>query len=70
MFIATIKLIIMGKNTNEGYRIGSVKERSQTFNPKTQQFIKRDATTGKFMASSDNKYKGVKLEKKSNLVKV
>lgn len=53
----------MGSNTNEGYRIGAVKDRSQTFNPKTSQYIKRDATTGKFMSASNNKYKGVKLEK-------
>jgi hypothetical protein len=37
--------------------------RSQTFNTKTKQYVKRDTTTGKFIAASDNKYKGVKLEK-------
>ncbi len=55
----------MAKNTNEGYRIGSVKERSQVFNSKTEQYVKRDTKTGKFMATSDNQFKGVKTEKKS-----
>jgi hypothetical protein len=54
----------MGKNTSEGHRIGAVKERSQTYNPKTEQYIKRDTKTGRFVSSSDNKYKGVVLEKK------
>jgi hypothetical protein len=52
----------MAGNTNDGYRKGAVKNRSQIYNPKTEQFIKRDATTGKFMSASDNKYKGVKME--------
>ena len=54
----------MGKNTANGYRVGAVKERSQVFNEKTQQFVKRDAATGKFMAASNNKFKGVAVEKK------
>jgi hypothetical protein len=53
----------MGKNTSSGFRIGAVKDRSQVFNEKTKQFVKRDATTGKFMATSDNKFKGVTVEK-------
>lgn len=53
----------MAKNTKDGYRIGSVKDRSQIFNPKTEQYIKRDTKTGKFIATSDNKFKGVKQEK-------
>lgn len=53
----------MGVNTNDGYRKGAIKDRSQTFNPKTNQYVKRDATTGKFIAASDNKYKGVRVEK-------
>ncbi|WP_168187548.1 hypothetical protein [Pedobacter sp. G11] len=30
-------------------RHGAVKDRSQTFNPKTEQWVKRDFETGKFM---------------------
>jgi len=52
----------MAKNTNNNTRIGAVKERSQVFNEKTQQYIKRDTTTGKFMAASTNKFKGVTME--------
>ncbi|GAA5036740.1 hypothetical protein GCM10011506_29810 [Marivirga lumbricoides] len=55
--------------TNKPYgdnaRNGAVKERTQTFNPKTQQWIKRDATSGKFMdAKQDGRpFKGVRKEK-------
>ena len=53
----------MAKNTKEGHRVGAVKERTQVFNEKTGQYIKRDTTTGKFISSSTNKYKGVEIEK-------
>lgn len=53
----------MAKNTDNGYRIGAIKDRSQVYNPKTNQYIKRDATTGKFIATSNNKFKGVTEEK-------
>lgn len=53
----------MAKNTNEGHRKGAVKERSQVFNPKTEQYVKRDNKTGQFISASNNKYKGVKEEK-------
>lgn len=53
----------MAGNTNQGHRKGAVKDRSQIYNPKTEQFIKRDTTTGKFISTSSNKYKGVKTEK-------
>jgi hypothetical protein len=52
----------MAKNTEEGYRKGSVKDRSQTYNPKTEQYVKRDTKTGKFIAASNSKYKGVTQE--------
>jgi hypothetical protein len=53
----------MAKNTNMGTRKGAVKERSQVFNPLTEQYVKRDANTGRFMAVSSNKFKGIKMEK-------
>ena len=53
----------MAGNTKEGFRKGSVRDRSQTYNPKTEQFIKRDTTTGRFIAASDTKFKGVRKEK-------
>lgn len=54
----------MAGNTNNSYRKGAVKDRSQTFNSTTNQFIKRDTTTGRFMATSNTKFKGVTNEKK------
>lgn len=57
----------MAKNAPYGdnKRIGAVKKRSQTFNPKTQKFVKRDSETGKFMdVKNDGKpFKGVRKEK-------
>ncbi|HTN21950.1 MAG TPA: hypothetical protein VL125_15825 [Pelobium sp.] len=47
-------------------RIGAVRERFQTYNPKIDSWVKRDSNTGKFMdvKTSDNKpFKGVSKEK-------
>ncbi|MCV2487620.1 hypothetical protein OD917_21980 [Flavobacterium sp. SH_e] len=47
-------------------RKGAVKERSQTYNPKTDHWVKRDTNTGRFMdvKTSDNSpFKGVTKEK-------
>jgi len=52
----------MGKNTGDNYRKGSVKDRSQVFNSKTSQYIKRDSNTGKFVSSKTTPYKGVRKE--------
>ncbi|PID70098.1 hypothetical protein CSB37_03760 [bacterium DOLZORAL124_38_8] len=51
--------------TGDGHRKGAVRRRSQTFNPLTKRFIKRDSTTGRFIdMKSDNKpFKGVRKEK-------
>ena len=35
--------------SGDGHRNGAVKGRSQTFNPKTEQWIKRESETGSFM---------------------
>lgn len=50
----------------DGHRNGMVKNRSQTYNPKTEQWVKRDAETGQFMdvKKDGNPFKGVKKEKK------
>ena len=34
--------------TGDGHRKGAVRDRSQTLNPKTEQWIKRDDDTGRF----------------------
>lgn len=46
-------------------RKGAVRHRSQVFNPKTQRFVKRDTSTGKFMSvkKDGSKYKGIRQEK-------
>ena len=53
----------MAKNTGKNFRKGAVKDRSQIFNSKTSQYIKRDGKSGKFMSSKETPYKGVKKEK-------
>lgn len=57
----------MAKNPpiGDGHRKGAVKQRSQTFNPITKQWIKRDTDTGLFMdVKQDGKpFKGVRKEK-------
>jgi len=57
----------MAKNgkTWDGHREGAVRQRSQTFNPKTERWTKRDSETGRFMdqKSDENPFKGVKKEK-------
>lgn len=46
-------------------RIGAVRKRSQTFNPVTKRWTKRDAETGQFMnQKADGKpFKGIRREK-------
>ncbi len=55
----------MAKNTGEGSRQAAVTERSQTLNPATGQWVKRNAYTGKFIAvkKTGGTFKGVKKEK-------
>ena len=54
----------MAKNTDDGYRIGSVKGRTQ-FQAPNGNFVKRDAGTGRFMdqKSGGQPFKGVAHEK-------
>jgi hypothetical protein len=49
----------------DGHRNGPVKDRSQVLNPKTDQWVKRDTDTGKFMdiKKDGNPFKGVRKEK-------
>ena len=54
--------------TNKPYgnnaRVGSVKNRSQTYNGKINMYVKRDLSTGRFMdvKTSGGKFKGVRKE--------
>ena len=60
----------MAKNTGNDSRQGAVKERSQTFNPKTNCFIKRDTSTGKFLScKKDEPFKGITKEIKETNIK-
>jgi len=58
----------MARNTSKGSRKGAVRDRTQVFNPTTGNYVKRDASTGKFMdVKSDGKpFKGV-VKEKSNV---
>jgi hypothetical protein len=49
----------------DGHRNGAVRGRSQTYNPKTDQFVKRDTKTGQFMdvKQDGTPFKGVRKEK-------
>lgn len=49
----------------DGHRNGAVRSRTQTYNPKTETWVKRDSDTGRFMdGKSDGKpFKGVTKEK-------
>jgi hypothetical protein len=55
----------MAKNTGDDYREGEVRDRSQTYNPVTKKWVKRDAETGEFMdVKEDGKpFKGVRKER-------
>ena len=54
----------MAKNTGEDFRRGEVKERSQVLNPVTEQWVKRDANSGRFMdvKQDGTPFKGVRKE--------
>ncbi|MBS1651624.1 MAG: hypothetical protein JSU07_06395 [Bacteroidetes bacterium] len=49
----------------DGHRQGAVRERSQVYNPKTDQWVKRDSDTGRFIDVNQNgkPHKGVRKEK-------
>ncbi len=57
----------MAKNgvPGDGHRNGAVADRSQTYNPKTEQWVKRDSDTGRFMdvKQDGTPFKGVTKEK-------
>ncbi len=57
----------MAKNApiGDGRRKGMVKGRSQTFNPVTKKWVKRNVETGQFMddKSDGTRFKGVRREK-------
>lgn len=50
----------------DNHRQGAVRSRSQTFNPQTEQWVKRNSNNGQFMAvkQDGNPFKGVRKEGK------
>jgi hypothetical protein len=58
-----INFLSMAKNTNENFRKGAVKDRSQVYNDKNKCYVKRDKKTGQFLSAKKTPYKGVKKEK-------
>lgn len=54
----------MAKNTGEGYRKGSVNDRSQCHNPSNNTWAKRDTDSGRFIdVKKEEPFKGVAKEK-------
>ena len=53
------------RTSGDNRRHGAVKQRSQVFNPKTEQWVKRDINTGKFIDVKQNGelFRGVKKER-------
>ena len=56
----------MAKNPppGDGHRQGAVRKRSQTYNPQTDRWVKRDTDTGQFIdqKADDKPFKGVRKE--------
>jgi hypothetical protein len=54
-------MMTMAKNTGEGSRKGSVKERTQVENPRTNEWVERDETKG---SPTKGEFKNVKEDGK------
>ncbi|EBS6869717.1 hypothetical protein JMJ84_18890 [Salmonella enterica subsp. salamae] len=54
----------MARNTGDGYRKGSVTDRTQVQNPQNGNYTKRDTTTGRFIDQKQDgtPFKGVAKE--------
>lgn len=63
----SLEVMYVATNPPKGdsHRNGAVKQRSQTYNPKTETWIKRDTNTGRFMDGKKDgtPFKGVRKEK-------
>ena len=53
------------KPVGDGARIGAVRQRSQTYNPQTGSWVKRDTQSGQFIDQKADSapFKGVRKEK-------
>jgi len=54
----------MAKNTGKNFRRGAVRDRSQTYNPRTETWTKRDSGSGRFIdqKKGGDPFKGVRRE--------
>jgi hypothetical protein len=51
--------------SGDGHRNGAVRDRSQTYSPKTREYVKRNTETGRFInvKQDGTPFKGVRKEK-------
>lgn len=54
----------MATTNSKGHRVGTIKHRTQVYNPKLKRFVKRDTETGHFIdQKSDSKpFKAIRTE--------
>ncbi|MFB9159973.1 hypothetical protein [Chromobacterium violaceum] len=53
----------MATNTGDGFRRGSVKDRTQVHNPQNDSWVKRDTDTGRFIdGKQGDPFKGIAKE--------
>jgi hypothetical protein len=52
----------MATRHGDGYLHGAIRDRSQFFNPLTEQYVKRNDTTGQIMGAKDTPWKSVAQE--------
>jgi hypothetical protein len=52
----------MAGNTGNGRRLGVIKDRKQTYNPRTKQFVKMNTTTGKIIKCKSTPFKSVRKD--------
>lgn len=59
------RMLTTNPPSGDGHRNGAVRKRSQVFNPKTEQWVKRDKDTGRFIdvKQDGTPFKGVTKEK-------
>lgn len=65
--VKEVKTLATNPPKGDGHRNGAEKKRSQTYNPLTKQYVKRDSETGRFMdvKQDGTPFKGVRKEHSS-----
>lgn len=57
----------MAINTGNGSRQGIIGKRTQSYNPKTDKYVKRDTNTGRFLSCKDTPFKNIRKEVKKDV---